>query len=52
MTIPELFRKLSTDEADKLTSALADVLTHGFGEVHIRIQDNKIVFAQGVKNYK
>ena len=52
MTLADLFSKLSDDESTRLTLALADVLTHGFGEIHLRIQDNKIVFAQGVKNYK
>lgn len=52
LTLAEFLNKLTADEIRLVTSALSDVLAHGHGEVNVKIQNGKIVFATGIKNYK
>jgi hypothetical protein len=44
--------KIPVDEKKPLLDALQEILSSGFGEVLVKIQNGKIVFVQGVKNFK
>lgn len=44
--------KEKLEELARLQRILEDVKEWGYGRVEIEIQDNKIVFAIGVKKYK
>lgn len=52
LTSQGYFDKLSAEEKKPLTDALEEVLKHGHGEINLKIQNGKIVFVQGLKNYK
>ncbi len=52
LTMGQLFCKLSEKEQKTVVQAIEEILEHGHGELNVKVQDGKIVFVQGFKNYK
>ncbi len=52
LTPQDFLDKLPMDQKRPLAEALQEIVSSGFGQVTVKVQDGKIVFVQATKNFK